>query len=95
MVNLDKYGNTSTASVPIATVEAFESGRINSGDRVVMVGFGGGLTWGALVAEWTGPLPSERKVRHGWFLFLARIRSVLLRVLRIVEGLLWGRYRRK
>jgi 3-oxoacyl-[acyl-carrier-protein] synthase III len=95
MVNLDKYGNTSTASIPIATVEAFESGRINPGDRVVMVGFGGGLTWGAFVAEWTGPLPSERKVRHGWFLFLARIRSVLLRVLRIVEGLLWGRYRRK
>ncbi|MBT3190167.1 MAG: ketoacyl-ACP synthase III [Anaerolineae bacterium] len=94
MVNLDKYGNTSTASIPIATVEAFESGRITPGDKIVMVGFGGGLTWGALVAEWTGPLPTERKVRHGWLLFLARIRSVLLRVLRIVEGMLWGRYGR-
>ncbi|MBT3321433.1 MAG: ketoacyl-ACP synthase III [Anaerolineae bacterium] len=95
MVNLEKYGNTSTASVPIATVEAFESGRIKPGDKIVLVGFGGGLTWGALVAEWTGPLPTERKVRHGWFLFLARIRSVLLRIVRIVEGMLWGRYGRK
>ena len=95
MVNLDKYGNTSTASIPMAAVEAIEAGRINPGDKVVFVGFGGGLTWGALVAEWTGPLPTERKVRHGWFLFLARIRSVLLRVVRIVEGLLWGHYGRK
>ncbi len=94
MVNLERYGNTSTASIPIATVEALESGRINPGDKIVLVGFGAGLTWGALVAEWTGPLPAERKVRHGWFLFLARIRSVLLRVLRIVEGMLWGRQRR-
>ncbi len=95
MVNLDKYGNTSTASIPIATVEAFESGRINPGDKIVMVGFGGGLTWGALVAEWTGPLPTERKVRHGWYLFLARIRSVLLRSVRVVEGMLWGQYEKK
>ena len=95
MVNLDKYGNTSTASIPIATVEAFESGRLKAGDKVVMVGFGGGLSWGAFVAEWTGPLPSDRRVRHGWYLFLARIRSVQLRVLRIVEGLLWGHYGRK
>ena len=95
MVNLERYGNTSTASIPIATVEALESGRIKAGDKIVFVGFGGGLTWGAFAAEWTGPLPTERKVRHGWLLFLARIRSVLLRVLRIVEGLLWGRYRHK
>ncbi len=40
MVNLDRYGNTSTASVPIAAVEAFESGRLKAGDKVVMVGFG-------------------------------------------------------
>ncbi len=94
VVNLDRYGNTSTASIPMAAVEAFESGRLKAGDKVVFVGFGGGLTWGALVAEWSGPLPSERKVRHGWYLFLARIRSVLLRVLRVIEGLLWGRYSR-
>ena len=92
MVNVDRYGNTSTASIPIAAVEAVESGRLNAGDKVVFVGFGAGLTWGALAAEWSEPLPSERKVYHGWYLVLARIRSVLLRMIRIVEGLLWGRW---
>ncbi len=95
MVNLDRYGNTSTASIPIATVEAFESGRLKPGDKVVFVGFGAGLTWGALAAEWSGPRPAERKVRHGWYRFLARIRSAILRMMHIVEGMLWGNYGRK
>lgn len=50
-VNLDKYGNTSAASVPIALDEAMRSGKINKGDKVVLVAFGGGLTWGALAVE--------------------------------------------
>lgn len=50
-VNLDKYGNTSAASVPIALDEALRSGKINPGDKVVLVAFGGGLTWGALAVE--------------------------------------------
>ncbi len=95
MVNLERYGNTSTASIPIAAVEAFENGRLKAGNKVVMVGFGGGLTWGAFAAVWSGPLPSEKRVRHGWYLFLARIRSVLLRAVRVVEGFLWGDYGRK
>ena len=66
----------------------------NSGAKIVFVGFGGGLTWGAFTAEWSGPLPSERKVLHGWHLFLARIRSVLLRIVRVIEGLIWGRFGR-
>ncbi|NOY98782.1 MAG: ketoacyl-ACP synthase III [Chloroflexi bacterium] len=92
MINLDRYGNTSTASIPIATVEAIENNRLNAGDKVVFVGFGAGLTWGALVAEWTGPLPSERRVYPGWYRFWARIRSLLLRVVRLIEGILWGRH---
>ena len=52
MVNIDKYGNTSTASIPIALVEAIEQGRIKPGDNIVMVGFGAGLTWGAAVWHW-------------------------------------------
>ncbi|MBM7623820.1 beta-ketoacyl-ACP synthase III [Sporohalobacter salinus] len=52
-VNLDKYGNTSAASIPIALAEAAEAGRINSGDNVVIVGFGAGLTWAASVIEWS------------------------------------------
>jgi len=52
MVNLDKYGNVSAASIPIALAEADEQGRLKEGDCVVMVGFGGGLTWGASVLIW-------------------------------------------
>ncbi len=62
VINVDRYGNTSTASIPIATVEAIEKGKLKNGDKIVLVGFGAGLTWGALVAEWTGPLLAERKV---------------------------------
>lgn len=50
-VNLDKYGNTSSGSVPIALDEAIRSGKIKSGDKVVLVAFGAGLTWGALAVE--------------------------------------------
>lgn len=52
MINLDKYGNVSAGSIPIALAEAVESGRIKEGDTIVMVGFGGGLTWGASVLTW-------------------------------------------
>ncbi len=52
--NVHKYGNTSAASIPIALDEAVEQGRISPGDLVVLVGFGGGLTWAASVLQWTG-----------------------------------------
>lgn len=51
-VNLDKYGNMSAASIPVALDEAVRGGKINKGDNVVLVGFGGGLTWGACVVKW-------------------------------------------
>ena len=51
-VNLDKYGNTSAAAVAIALDEANRSGRIKRGDYVLMVVFGGGLTWASTVVEW-------------------------------------------
>lgn len=51
-VNLHKYGNTSAASVAIALDEAVSSGRVQRGDLILMVVFGGGLTWGAAVIEW-------------------------------------------
>ncbi|MBK5459756.1 MULTISPECIES: beta-ketoacyl-ACP synthase III [unclassified Peribacillus] len=47
-----KYGNTSSASIPIALVEEMEAGRIKENDLIVMVGFGGGLTWGAIALRW-------------------------------------------
>lgn len=51
-INLDRYGNTSGASIPIALCEAREAGRLKRGDKVVLVGFGGGLTWAAAVIEY-------------------------------------------
>ena len=51
-VNVDRYGNTSAASVGIALDEAVRSGRIRRGDLVLLVVFGAGLTWGAAVLEW-------------------------------------------
>jgi 3-oxoacyl-[acyl-carrier-protein] synthase-3 len=51
-VNLDKYGNTSAAAVAIALDEANRSGRLKSGDYILMVVFGGGLTWASTVLEW-------------------------------------------
>lgn len=53
--NLDRYGNTSAASIPIALCEAVEAGRIKPNDHVVFVGFGGGLTWASMVLQWSGP----------------------------------------
>jgi 3-oxoacyl-[acyl-carrier-protein] synthase-3 len=52
MINLSKYGNMSAASIPVALHEAVEEGRVNDGDCLVFVGFGGGLTWGATVLIW-------------------------------------------
>jgi len=47
-----KYGNTSAASIPISIVEELEAGKIKDDDLIVMVGFGGGLTWGAIAIRW-------------------------------------------
>lgn len=52
LVNLDRYGNTSAATIPIALAEAVSAGRINKGDILVFVAFGGGLTWASAVVRW-------------------------------------------
>ncbi|WMM31360.1 beta-ketoacyl-ACP synthase III [Shouchella clausii] len=51
-VNVNKYGNTSAASIPIALVEEIEQGKIKDGDVIVLVGFGAGLVWGSLAIRW-------------------------------------------
>ena len=51
-MNTDHYGNTSAASVPILLDEMNRTGRLKTGDRIVLSGFGGGLTWGATLLEW-------------------------------------------
>jgi 3-oxoacyl-[acyl-carrier-protein] synthase-3 len=52
IVNIEEYGNTSAASIPIALSEALHAGRIKTGDIIVFVGFGGGLSWGAVTWRW-------------------------------------------
>jgi 3-oxoacyl-[acyl-carrier-protein] synthase III len=51
-INIDEYGNTSSASIPIALEEAVRNGRVKSGDHVLLAGFGSGLTWGATLLKW-------------------------------------------
>ncbi len=54
MVTIDRFGNTSASSIPIALDEAVRTGRVKEGDLLAMVAFGGGLTWGAAVVRWEG-----------------------------------------
>ncbi len=93
-VNLDRYGNTSAASVPIAVCEAVEEGRIKPGDHIVLVAFGAGLSWAAALIQWA--VPPER--RWPWWRRLlqwlryryARVKSFRQRVVRKL-GSLWNR----
>lgn len=50
--NIQKYGNTTAASIPIALTEAWEAGKIKKGDIVVLAAFGSGFTWGSAVIRW-------------------------------------------
>lgn len=97
MMNLDRYGNTSAASIPIAFYEAIQSGRIRAGDYIVFIGFGGGLTWGATVIKWGIPEPEDHSAnlryrgrRQASYLWV-RITSVLRRWSRLFNGRLPSR----
>jgi 3-oxoacyl-[acyl-carrier-protein] synthase-3 len=95
VVNIDRYGNTSTASIPIAACEAVRDGRLKAGDKLVMVGFGAGLTWGAALAIWSGaPQPGVRTAISLPLLLrlYARVRSFLRRILRRIDAMIWGRH---
>ncbi|HID35605.1 MAG TPA: hypothetical protein EYP25_13765, partial [Anaerolineae bacterium] len=89
-INLQDYGNTSTASIPIALTEAIEQNRIQPNDTIVMVGFGSGLTWAGAAIRWG--VPTERETtfwqssQHTAAYNLARARSQLLRISRRLEG---------
>ena len=51
-VNIDRYGNSSAATVPLALDQAVRSGRISPGNKVILTAFGGGLTWGSAFVHW-------------------------------------------
>jgi 3-oxoacyl-[acyl-carrier-protein] synthase III len=55
VINVDRYGNTSSGSIPLALVDAFEDGRLREGALVLMTGMGAGLTWGSALLEWSLP----------------------------------------
>ncbi len=63
-INIAEYGNTSTASIPIALCEALAEDRISPGKNLVLVGFGGGLSWGALAVNWS--VSQQDVSRHWW-----------------------------
>jgi 3-oxoacyl-[acyl-carrier-protein] synthase-3 len=91
-VNLERYGNTSAASIPIALCEAVAQGRLQPGDKMVLVGFGAGLTWAAAAVEWGMPVRPEPWWRFvtdflfGW----AGVRSLLRRTMRHVYNWILG-----
>ena len=74
-INLDRFGNTSAASIPIALCDAAKEGKLHPDDNLVFVGFGGGLTWGAAVVKWNVTPPPVSPVRRQW----RRARYVVVR----------------
>jgi 3-oxoacyl-[acyl-carrier-protein] synthase-3 len=93
--NLARYGNTSSASIPIALCEALQKGLIRRDDVVVCVGFGAGLTWAAAAIRWSLPLPTPapsrrmsfwRSLRYRW----ARLRSYWRQLWRWVDARLFN-----
>ena len=94
VVNLERYGNTSAASIPIALCEAVSEGRIRPNDNLVLVAFGGGLTWGANLVTWdVTPKAHQtglRRIRRHALYGVARMRSAVRRGARAIEGALWG-----
>ena len=88
--NVERYGNTSAASIPIALCEAVDGGRVKPGDRIVMVGFGAGLTWASCAIQWSasrpGALPPQRvavsRLRYAW----SGVKSIAWRMSRRIDA---------
>jgi 3-oxoacyl-[acyl-carrier-protein] synthase-3 len=60
-VNIDRFGNTSSASIPIGLDELVRAGRVKPGSKVAFAAFGGGATWGASAMTWTAPVPAPAR----------------------------------
>ena len=92
VVNLDKYGNTSAASIPIALCDAYDSGRLRPNDKVLMIGFGAGLTWAAAAIQWSGLRVANRtqRVVNRVGYSLTGIRSRARKLIRQAEDRVFG-----
>jgi 3-oxoacyl-[acyl-carrier-protein] synthase-3 len=92
-LNMDRTGNTSAASIPLALCDAIEADRLQPDDNVVFVGFGGGLTWAASVVKWDVTPPEVSFVDRQWkdarYIF-ARSRSRLRRLNRRISARILG-----
>ena len=90
-VNLERYGNTSAASIPIALCEAIDAGKVKAGDHLVMVGFGAGLTWASCAIQWSAAKPgvtppqkaAASRLRYGW----SGIKSIGWRLSRRIDAI--------
>lgn len=90
--NVHRYGNTSTASIPIALCEAIEMGKVSVGANLALVGFGGGLAWGAAIVQWgvdASPVPVAwwKSVMRNIHSREAVVRSFALRTQRRIDAL--------
>ena len=95
-VNLQEYGNTSAASVPIVLCEAISSGRIRMGQNIVMVGFGAGLSWAAVALKWgvSAKAVAAPFYRSWWRLLLYRWASLRTRLRHLASRFTVGLIRR-
>jgi 3-oxoacyl-[acyl-carrier-protein] synthase III len=89
-INVNRYGNTSAASIPIALCEAVDEGRLQPGDHVCLVGFGAGLTWAAATVKWAPPMPAPqtgvtRRIVRWSRAPLARVKSLIHRAERKID----------
>lgn len=89
--NVHKYGNTSAASIPIALCEAEKEGRINPNDNIILIGFGGGLTWATAVIQWQ-TIPVKKPTGLGFR--LSQSRRELFYVMAFWRGNVMKWYRR-
>jgi 3-oxoacyl-[acyl-carrier-protein] synthase-3 len=94
MSNLDRYGNTSAASIPIALCEAVQQSRIKSNEYIAFIGFGGGLTWASMIVQWSDPRTTDRRTgvflnqrRREFSYNLVRWRAQLRRLSRQINNL--------
>jgi 3-oxoacyl-[acyl-carrier-protein] synthase-3 len=76
---VEQFGNTSAASIPMALCVALEQGRIKDDDNIVFIGFGGGLTWAAMVIQWGAKLDQESRSGPIFIRFRRRIAYLLAR----------------
>lgn len=93
-VNVERTGNTSAASIPIALCQAIDAGRVHKGDNIIFVGFGGGLTWGTTLLQWnTDPPEKMAFVDREWQQFryrMARRRSQARQLYRRMQAFVGG-----